>query len=214
MTINLDAPPPQSSMKTFIHDQRLSMDPCLHPELFYRHGQFLSHELGPNPQREMVPLFSFCSTMIHHNIRVPSTYGYDLPHADDPDWNNKLEERLGWRGSNTGILHATGKRWRQSHRDFLVSFANELNGTTRVLLPTKSKREQVGALKVVKKSKLNPAILDIAFAGKPGECEEATCRLLETVFAWKKMQSPAEAGNYKYILDVGFVLTVLMVALF
>ena len=206
ISINLDAPPPPSSQKTFIHDHRSSMDPCLHPELFYHHGQFVSHELGPAPQREMVPLFSFCSTTVHHNIRIPTTYGWIedlLPRADDPDWNDKLEERLGWRGSNTGIWHANGTRWRQSHRNFLVSSANELNGTTRVLLPTKSGSDQVGAPKEMRNSRLNPAIFDIFFAGKPLACEEAICRLLETMFTWKKRQGPAEAGNYKYILDVG-----------
>ena len=188
----------------------------MHPELFYHHGQFLSQGLGPAPQREMVPLFSFCSTMINHDIRLPTTYGWIediLPRADDPEWNDKLEERLGWRGSNTGLWHAKGNRWRQSHRDFFVSFANELNGTTRVLLPTKSEREQVGAVKMMKNSKLNPAIFDIAFAGKPIQCEEATCRLLETGFKWKGKQSFAEAGNYKYIFDVGVVSSLMIISL-
>jgi len=182
------------------------MDPCLHPELFYHHGQFLSHELGPVPQREMFPLFSFCSTTVHYNVRLPSTYGWledILPRSDDPDWNDKVEERLGWRGTNTGMYHGNRTRWRRSHRDFLVSVANELNGTTRVLLPTKSESEQVGAPKEMRNSRLNPAMLDISFAGKPLGCEEAICRLLETMFTWKGKQNIAEAGNYKYILDVG-----------
>ena len=127
----------------------------------------------------------------------------DIPRADDPDWKDKLEERLGWRGSNTGIWHAKEKRWRQSHRDFLVSFANELNGTTRVLLPTKLESERVGAPKEMRNSRLNPAMMDVFFSGKPLGCEEATCRLLETVFEWKGKQSFSEAGNYKYIFDVG-----------
>jgi len=206
MTINLDAPPPSSSKKTFIHDHQLSMDPCLHPELFYHHGQFLRHELGPTPEREIAPLFSVCSTMMHHDIRVPGWIEDDLSRSDDPDWNDKLEERLGWRGSNTGISHREKMRWKQSHRDFLVGLANDLNGTTRVLLPTKSEREQVGVPKEMMNSKLNPAMLDIAFAGKPLGCTpEATCRLIETMFPWGKKQSLAEAGNYKYILDVGFL---------
>jgi len=145
--------------------------------------------------------------MVHQDIRVPNTYGWiedDLLRANDPDWTYKLEERLGWRGSNTGIWHAEWTRWKQSHRDFLVDFANELNGTTQVLLPTKSGHEQVGSPKEIINSRLNPAMLDIAFAGKPIQCAEATCQLLETVQTWKKTQSLAEAGNYKYILDVGF----------
>jgi len=207
--INLAEPPSRSSNKTFIWDHRLSMDPCLHPELFYRHGQFLSHWLGPTPQREMVPLFSFCSTTVHHDIRVPSTYGWveePMKPTEDPDWDDKVEERLGWRGSNTGIWHGGGMRWKEAQRASLVRIANALNGTTRVLLPTKSETERVGASKEMRNGKLNPGMFDVSFAGEPLDCDESSCGVLTTAYRWEAKQSVREAGKYRYILDVCFPL--------
>jgi len=72
--INLDSPPPLPTTKTFIWDHPRSMDPCNRPDHFYHHGQFLSHRIGPAPQPFLVPEFSYCSTMIHHNIRIPVPY--------------------------------------------------------------------------------------------------------------------------------------------
>ena len=204
--ITLDAPPSRPSQKTFIHDHRLSMDPCLHPDLFYHHGEFLSQELGPTPRRELVPLFSFCSTTVHQDVRVPSTYGWveePMGPLEDPDWDDRLEERLGWRGANTGIWHGEGMRWRESHRASLVRFANALNGTTRVLLPTKSDKDRVGASKEMRNGRLNPGMFDVSFAGEPLGCDGSSeCEVLRTAFRWEAKQNLREAGKYRYILDV------------
>lgn len=198
-------PPSRPSKKTFIYDHRLSMDPCLNPDHFHHHGQFLSHNSGPSPQQAMFPEFSSCSTTIHHNIRIPTPYGWveDIhPRSDDPEWDDKIDERLLWRGSNTGIFHAQHIRWRNSHRDFLVEYTNGLNGTTDLLLPTKSRKEKVGKPKRVRNAHLNPAMMDIGFAGRPISCSSPTCELLEKTFPWRARQSVREAGNYKYVLDV------------
>ncbi|KAK2467913.1 hypothetical protein APHAL10511_000208 [Amanita phalloides] len=202
---NLDDPPPRPEEKSFIYDHLLSMDPCLHPDHFHHHGQFLSHNEGPSPQHTMVPEFSYCSTTVHHNIRIPTPYGWveDIyPRSDDPDWTNKLEERLLWRGSNTGIFHGSKTRWQASHRNFLVQYANDINGTLGVLQPTQSKSERVGAPKEHRKSRLNPAIMDIAYAGEPMSCSPSTCELLSKIFPWRKRQSIKEAGSYKYVIDI------------
>jgi hypothetical protein len=203
--INLDMPPPHPSKKTFIYDHRLSMDPCLHPEHFHHHGQFLSHNMGPSPQHALIPEFAYCSTTIHHNIRIPNPYGWveDIyPRSNDPGWDDKVDERLLWRGSNTGIFHAQHTRWHRSHRNFLVEHANEINGTTSLLLPTKSRKEKVGKPKQVRNAHLNPAMMDVGFAGRPISCSSPTCELLEQIFPWWERQSVQEAGNYKYVLDV------------
>ena len=105
----------------------------------------------------------------------------------------------------TGAIREFGTSTGHGGDSLIVTFSlalNELNGITRALLPTKSESEQVRAAKEMRNPRLNPAMLDIFFAGKPLVCE-ATCRLLETIFTWKKTQGLAEAGNYKYILDVG-----------
>jgi len=184
------------------------MDPCEHPDLFHHHGQFLSHNNGPSPQPVMVPEFSYCSTTIHHNIRFPLPYGWidDIyPRTDDPEFEDKLDERLLWRGSNTGMFHSSKSRWDHSHRDFLVAFSNLLEGTLKVLPPNRATNEVLGELKELRMSRLNPAMMDIAFAGKPIACSPGTCELLEEIYPWRGRQSIQEAGNYKYVLDVSLI---------
>jgi len=159
------------------------------------------------PQHTVVPEFSYCSTPIHHDIRIPTPYGWleDIyPRSDDPAWIDKLDERLLWRGSNTGIFHNNKTRWQGSHRDFLVRYANDLNGTLSVLRPTSSATEIVGPPKEYHKSRLNPALIDIAFAGKPTQCSPATCDLHRKIYPWREHQTIKQAGNYKYIIDVSW----------
>ncbi|KAJ8518174.1 hypothetical protein ONZ45_g4698 [Pleurotus djamor] len=203
--IDLDHPPPPPEKKTFIYHHRLSMDPCQHPELFYQHGQFLSHNYGPTPQKTMVPEFSQCSTTLHHNIRIPTPYGWIediLPRENDPEWQDKTDERLLWRGSNTGIFHAPTTRWKPAHRNRLIEFTRDLNGTANVLLPNRSSDEAVGNAVPYRKARLNPSLMDIAYAGKAHSCREPTCSDLEKMYEWRKMQSIQEAGNYKYVIDI------------
>ncbi|KAJ7088684.1 glycosyl transferase family 90-domain-containing protein [Mycena epipterygia] len=205
-SINLDRTPPQKpAKKTFIHDHKLAMDPCLHPRHFWHHGHFLSYGKGPTPQREMVPELSYCSSTIHHNIRIPTPYDWVddiLPRSNDPEWDDKVDERLLWRGSSTGIMHSGRTRWQNSHRIGLLRIANDLKGTIPILSPMKSKTEPVGEPIEVRKSRLNPGIMDVAFAGDPIMCDAETCMLLQKIFPWRRRQSVQEAGDYKYVIDV------------
>jgi len=203
--IDLDNPPPPPAKKTFIYDHALTMDPCIHPEHFYHHGQFLSHNYGPSPQTVLVPEFSYCSTTIHHNIRFPVPYGWveDIyPRTDDPEWDDKLDERLLWRGSATGMYHGKNARWRSSHRDFLVGFTNDLNGTLELLPPDRKPGEKLGERRTMKKARLNPAVMDVAFGGTPTGCPPEVCKEMEKIYPWRDWQSIREAGNYKYVVDV------------
>ncbi|KAJ7472379.1 glycosyl transferase family 90-domain-containing protein [Mycena galericulata] len=200
-----DAPPPKTTRKIFIHNHNVAMDPCKHPRHFFHHGQFLSYEKGPTPQHEMVPEFSYCSSHIHHNIRIPTPYGWVediLPRSDDPHWDDKPDERFLWRGSSTGMMHSGTTRWQESHRIRLLRIANELKGTMSILSPFKSRSEPVGEAIQVRKSRLNPGIMDVAFAGDPIMCDPETCAYLQKVFPWRRRQSVAEAGDYKYVIDV------------
>lgn len=221
-SLNLDGdPPPKTKKKTFIHDHNLAMDPCssyfishlkleldkyvgLHPRHFWHHGHFLSYKRGPNPEREMVPEFSYCSSRIHHNIRIPTPYGWidDIPRSDDPEWDDKIDERVLWRGSSTGISHAPHTRWQNSHRISLMRIANDLRGKISILSPFKSDREPVGEPMEMRKARLNPGIMDVAFAGDPMMCDPETCRYMQKIFPWRRRQSVQEAGDYKYVIDV------------
>ncbi|KAJ7238056.1 glycosyl transferase family 90-domain-containing protein [Mycena haematopus] len=204
ISLNAD-PPPKTTKKTFIHDHNLAMNPCLHPRHFWYHGQFLSYGKGPTPEREMVPEFSDCSSNIHHNIRIPTPYGWveDIfPRSDDPPWDEKVDERVLWRGSSTGISYSSRSRWQNSHRITLMRIANDLKGTIAILSPFKAAAEPVGDPIEVRKSRLNPGIMDVAFAGDPIMCDPETCKQLQRIFPWRRRQSVQESGDYKYVIDV------------
>lgn len=200
---NRTSSPP--SKKTFIDHHPKMMDPCLHPQILEGQGEFLVHA-DPGAKEVLVPQFAYCSTKLHHDIQVPLLLAWveDIsPPSDDPVWEEKLDERLGWRGSNTGIYHSPETRWRSAQRARLVDFAQDLNGTMKVLIPSDTS-EKVGEGVDIPKQKLNPAIFDIYFAGEPVQCGPTKdfCDQLSRTFEWRKRQNIKEAGNVKYILDV------------
>jgi len=184
------------------------MDPCNHPNYFFYHGQFLSHDLGPAPQPVFSPEFAYCSTTIHRNIRIPVPYDWveDVyPRSADPEWDEKADERLLWRGSNIGMYHSRTSRWRHSHRTFLVEHANELHGTLKVLSPNKTKHEKVGE--------------PLGSKGKDQSCRDGhrVWRPASGMLGRGLRRSGGdiplaqeakfkEAGSYKYVLDVRIAL--------
>ncbi|KAJ7584213.1 glycosyl transferase family 90-domain-containing protein [Mycena floridula] len=202
--LNLDEPLPPKSTKSFIHDHLKLMDPCLHPELLYHHGQFLAHHYGPKPEMTLVPQFSYCATTVHHDIRIPTPYDWldDIAPSENPGWLRRKDARLLWRGINTGILYAEDMRWRASHRTFLVQTANDLNGTIDVLLSPSTPANPVGSPKSISKSSLNPALFDIGFSGDPLCASASVCQALQKMFTWTRKMLFSEAIVYRYVLDV------------
>lgn len=217
--INFDAPFPShlrpgsdpmspSYTRLFIHDHRATMDPCQHPHLLRQHGQFVRYyKQGQVPQTTLVPIFSFSPTMLHHDITtaIPLNWISDVDRAADPVWEDKTDERLHWRGGNTGIFHSDEFQWRLSHRIGLMEWAqNNLYSGLRVLGLGVKKGERVGEGTVVSKARWAPAMLDIGFANQPRNCleEDGTCEKLQNMFEWKKSVNHIEAGKFKYVLDV------------
>ncbi|KIM51684.1 glycosyltransferase family 90 protein [Scleroderma citrinum Foug A] len=197
-----------SSPKSFIATHRATMDPCIHPELLVTHGQFLSHDKGPYPQRSLMPLFSLCKTLLHHDVRPPVPYGWvsdlDSEAKWDLPWEKKVDERLNWRGSTTGLFASPGKAWRHAHRSRLVSLANAIEGNLTILSVPKKEWEMVGEPEEMKVVRVNPAWMDVAFVGKPITCDDArgTCREMEEAWEFRRTQKRKEEGRYKFILDV------------
>lgn len=153
----------------------------------------------------MIPEFSYCATTLHHNIRIPVPYGWveDVtPRDQDPDFDDKVDDRLLWRGSNTGIFHASSTRWKDSHRDFLVRTTNDFDGTLDMLMPTNKDDRSVGNPRTLKKSVINPTFFDIAFSKEPISCSKDVCPVLEEIYPWQPYMKQAEAGTYRYVLDV------------
>ncbi|KAJ7601127.1 glycosyl transferase family 90-domain-containing protein [Mycena floridula] len=201
--INLDKPFPSKSTKSFIHDHVKLMDPCLHPEIIWNHGQFLGHN-SPIPEQTMVPEFTQCSTTIHHDIRIPTPYQWldDISSWENPGWTHQTDKRLLWRGINTGIFYAEDTRWLKSHRTALVEQTNDLNGTVNLLISPTTALEPIGQPRTVSKSVLNSALFDVAFAPQPTQCTPGLCSFLKKTFRWSKKMSVRKAGFYRYVLDV------------
>jgi hypothetical protein len=205
-------PPPSKRVKTFIHNHRTSMDPCQHPAHLLLHGQFISHRRGPVPHRVMVPQFSYAPTVLHHDITpaMPINWLDDiLPRSDDPEWEERWDARVQWRGSNTGIWHADDIRWDLAQRARLVRWGGdgeqELGVPERnlsVLMPV-DERRRVGEPIEVQKALWAPAMADVAFAGEQINCNPEMCKRLDRIFEYRKRQDAGTAGRYKYYIDVG-----------
>ncbi|KAF7378012.1 SPX domain-containing protein [Mycena sanguinolenta] len=239
---------PRDGPKTFIHDPLAAVDPCLHPADLRTHGAYLAHGAGPGPQRTLVPQFSYSVTPLHADIRVALPINWvpdDLPHEGRPPplgltWAERVDARLQWRGSNTGIWHAADGRWRDAHRIRLAALAagvGSANVGVRVGVRVgvgggsvrragegqdmlgfgfdddedwddeegeggREQRVPVGAPISVPRARLVPALLDVAFAGRPLNCEGAQCAVLEGMFEWRKAHDLKTAARYKYVLDV------------
>ncbi|KAJ7651125.1 glycosyl transferase family 90-domain-containing protein [Roridomyces roridus] len=208
-----DLPPKTTAGPTFIYDHKLAMDPCLHPRHFWQHSQFIWKGQGPEPQHEMVPMFSYSSSPVHHNIRIPNMYLWVediMPRTNDPEWHEKIDERLVWRGSATGtglmVPASPSIKFRKAHRVRFVQFANDVEGLVSILPPVNTKADRVGYPMDVRKARLTPAIMDIAFAGTiDSNCnpqmQSKLCKLMAGL-AFTKSQSTREAGNYKYVIDI------------
>ncbi|KAG7091997.1 hypothetical protein E1B28_008384 [Marasmius oreades] len=197
-------PPETPRSKTFIYNHPKTMDPCAHPALFWTHGLFVSHNTGPAPQPYMVPQFSACTTEIHHNINFPTSYGWieDLPPSENPPWEDREDERLMWRGSDTGIWHGNGVKWGSNHRDWLIRWATGVHGVVDVLFDSAvNETSQVGVPKQMRKALLNPSMVDMGFAGEM-QCEPEVCRKMEEIYPETRRMSREEAGNYKYVMDL------------
>jgi hypothetical protein len=198
----------------------------MHPSLLTTHGQFLSHKTGPAPQRTLVPRFSFCSTLLHHDIRPPLQYGWKFESESDPDeeeeegeegafegdvpWEHKTNERLGWRGRTTGMYASPDSWWAYGHRTRLVTLANAFEGNVSVLrVPvnesgSRAEARPVGEPESVPLARVNPAWMDIAFTDGPVGCDQdgGTCDEMERLWEFREVQERHEEGQYKFILDV------------
>lgn len=199
------------------------MDPCAHPSLLSTHGQFLSFKYGPMPERTLVPQFSLCSTMLHHDIRPPIPYGWEWeldsdPYQDDDEdkdgaykgdfpWRHKVDERLGWRGRTTGMWASWDTSWGHGHRARLVTLASALEGNVSVLgVPEPEDADEVPVREpqTMRLAQVNPAWMDMAFTDKPVGCNEeaGTCNEMEKLWEFRRVQRRHEEGRYKFILDV------------
>ena len=204
------------------------MDPCMNPSLLTTHGQFLSYNTGPFPKGTLIPRFSLCATLLHHDIRPPVPYGWEFnsdsdqgkEHGEDGafegdvPWERKVNERLGWRGRTTGMYASSDKWWENGHRARLVTLTNALEGNVSVSrVPTNEKGVEsgedaeaipVGEPEIVPLAQVNPAWMDVAFTEWPIACDEddGTCAEMAHKWSFREVQEREEEGQYKFIIDV------------
>ncbi|KAJ7474737.1 glycosyl transferase family 90-domain-containing protein [Mycena latifolia] len=206
---HLDALPPPTAPKTFIHAHLPAMDPCQHPAHLAAHGQYLAHGAGPAPHRALVPQFSYSVTPLHSDIRPAMPLNWvpdELPNEGRPPplglaWAERTDERLQWRGSNTGIWHAADGRWREAHRVRLAALGAG-RGSVNPGTASSERTRPVGAPTEVPRARYVHALMDVAFAGAPLNGDATQRALLSSLFEFRAPHDLKTAGRYKYVLDV------------
>jgi len=100
------------------------------------------------------------------------------------------------------MYHSKTMFWENSHRDYLVRWANELTDTVAVMPSNTSESQPLQSLREMRRSRLNPAILDVAFGGDPVLCAPDTCKLMREIYPFRPIQGRGREGQHKYIIDV------------
>lgn len=83
-----------------------------------------------------------------------------------------------------------------------MEFANDFKGILDILPPDRSRNQQMVEMREMMKSRINPAVMDVAFGGAPISCTPDVCDILKEDYQWRERQSDKDAGNYKYVIDV------------
>ncbi|KAG8870066.1 Glycosyltransferase Family 90 domain containing protein, partial [Tulasnella sp. 331] len=188
--------------KSFIHDHKLSMDPCLHPTHAHLNGMLNNYGIGPRPNPSLHPIFSLCSSPLHSDILSVATEGWTEDPGDDPLWEDKTQERLLWRGTNTGAVFVEKNAWNLTQRVRLLDITNRREGTLDVI-PSPSTPEQIpGPRQPVDLKWMNDEFMDIGFVDRAIQCGEKICETIERDLTYKPRIAQDEANLHKYILDI------------
>lgn len=178
--------------KTFVQDPSVSQfDICNHPEYMDLHGALNGRR--PHVQQTLLPTFSLSKTALHTDVLgVPmEQWMENLPTIP---WERRTQDKLLWRGSNTGAYYSDEIDWRKTHRVRLVELASGGDEMVDVIPPprwgkgdddddqerdgdeededddpmvtaNKSKKTIQEAMRVLTKNAVERKMLDIAFAG-------------------------------------------------
>lgn len=177
--------------KTFVQNPTVSQfDVCNHPEFMDLHGALNGRR--PHVQQTLLPTFSLSKTSLHTDVLgVPmEQWMEDLPTID---WEARRQDRLLWRGSNTGAWYSDEIDWRRTHRVRLVELAGGGDEIVDVIPPplwgkhdddqemddegdeedddamaSKGRRKTIGeGMRALTRGAVEGKMLDIAFAGEP-----------------------------------------------
>ncbi|WVR06467.1 hypothetical protein IAU60_003498 [Kwoniella sp. DSM 27419] len=135
-----------SEGKSFIYDSLEGGDLCQNPYLIPLHGLTLEphgHDSHPRPHTQLLPLFSLAKTSINSDILITPLDQFFDQSGEDPAWEDKVNSKLVWRGSPTGISMMTKELdWRSAHRVRLHQFAaNRSTEPMSFLVPDLGQRD-------------------------------------------------------------------------
>ncbi|KAK1231220.1 hypothetical protein PQX77_005665 [Marasmius sp. AFHP31] len=272
---SLRLPGPQNQQyHTLVHEHSSSMNPCLNPQLFRSHGQFLSFDggrgahlsaggLGEDIDTEgeegWVGVISYSPTQLHadltaaiplewiddslpknvldkledyeaHNEQVPvNVEGRQnlpkqvtqprQPSTSAPQrWTNKTDERLHWRGTNTGMFAGGDMEWDLGQRfrgvDFLGDISKRESGSVIHNLPAPfmfpyeldviDPRTSNGGVVTINRTLYTSAFMDVSFSGSPISCSSpGVCEELLKRYTWAPPIGRNGVGEQrKYLLDL------------
>jgi hypothetical protein len=140
--------------------------------------------------------------------------------GEDPPWEEKVHDKLLWRGKTTGIFFRPDVPWSEfitylfrhrgltadvvdiSQRVNLVSRTAQISGHVPVL-PLKPLNKPVGAPHNQPLIQLNRDLMDVAFVDEPIQCEPEECVKVKGEYKFGTRLNWAQANQYKYLLDIG-----------
>lgn len=202
---------PTPAAKSFIKSHVQSMDLCAHPSVPALHGLTLG--MTPVPQTTLLPMFSLSKTNLHADILgIPVEQWAEFPSEAATNWADKSDDRLLWRGRNTGGIFSKDVDWRSSHRARLAATSgDDARGWTAVLpapgsLATDdaSGRSLGNATLERSLGDLNREMLDVGLAYKPIQCsvEDGTCDEIANELTFRPVKRFEEELESRFILDV------------
>ena len=141
------------------------MSVCDHPEILPFHGALT----GKNPDLGPVsPVFVLSKTMLHADILgIPTD---QFVERDTRLWIERTENRLLWRGRNTGAHFDALTNWRSSQRVRIVQFAENQGNENMSLLPAPGEKisQSLGqAVVMLNRQVASDSLLDVAFTNAP-----------------------------------------------
>ncbi|KAG9027172.1 Glycosyltransferase Family 90 domain containing protein [Tulasnella sp. JGI-2019a] len=188
--------------ESFIYNHKLTMDPCRHPSHVHLNGLLRNYGIGPMPSPALQPSFTMCTSPLHADILTVANEGWVKDVENDPDWDDKPDERLVWRGRTTGGRSDEHSRWELSQRVRLVELTNRDHGEVDVLTSPSGSEHTHRSNQSLDLKWANENFMDIGFVGQAIHCSEEICEIMERDLAFKPLMTDHEIFQYKYIMDI------------
>lgn len=190
---------------TFISSHYEASDFCAHPVNVPLHSLTGNYGVGPRAVN-LQPVFSHSKMTLYADILVTPLEQYEALVGLDPDWENKTQNKILWRGSTTGSRYDRGIVWRSTQRVRLALLTNaQGNNLNKTVYTTSKDNNKTLSAYEAPISELNEQFFDILFTGEPLQCadHDGTCESMKRHLPFaKKGMRQEEANTFKYIFDV------------